>query len=244
MTPEQIADALAAPFESREVKWKPQSVKGTRALAIAYIDARLVMDRLDDVFGPGGWQDEYTPLPNGSVLCRLSAKIGGEWVAKTDVGGESEQPDEGDRTKAAFSDALKRAAVKFGVGRYIYRLPHQWADYDPQKKRFVGTPSLPAWAVPKAATKPAPAPYKAPAEDADDPVELTPAKPSPAPGKAQPAESLADAVQATLKVAKKGWADVLAWVNESFKTGHPAKTKFGDIDPAHLQAWVDAFTPQ
>ena len=51
MTTEQIADALSAPFEVREVKWKPQSVKGNRALAIAYIDARLVMDRLDEVFG-------------------------------------------------------------------------------------------------------------------------------------------------------------------------------------------------
>lgn len=98
----------------------------------------------------------------------------------------------------------------------------------------------------RTASKPGPA-FWAPLFDwwrggADVPT--PPPAASPAPGKDQPAESFADAVQATLKVAKKGWADVLAWVNESFKTGHPAKTKFGDIDPAHLQAWVDAFTPQ
>jgi hypothetical protein len=43
---------------------------------------------------------------------------------------------------------LKRAAVKFGIGRYLYRLPAQWQDYDPQRRQFVKTPSLPPWAIP------------------------------------------------------------------------------------------------
>jgi hypothetical protein len=148
MEPEQMMARLAEPFDAGEVKWKPQTVKGNRALAVCYIDARLVMDRLDEVFGVGGWQDEYSQLPNGSVLCRLSVKIGGEWVAKTDVGSESEQPDEHDRTKAAFSDALKRTAVKFGIGRYLYRLGHQWCDYDVAKRQFASRPQLPKWAMP------------------------------------------------------------------------------------------------
>jgi hypothetical protein len=66
-----------------------------------------------------------------------------------DVGGPSAQHDNGDRLKAAVSAALKRAAVKFGVGRYLYDLPRQWVEYDPQKKQSVRTPTLPAWAVPK-----------------------------------------------------------------------------------------------
>lgn len=148
MTPEQIAARLSEPFDASEVKWKPQAVKGNRALAVCYIDARLVMDRLDEVFGVGGWKDEYTPLSNGAVLCQLSVKVGGEWVSRQDVGSESEQPDEHDRTKAAFSDALKRAAVKYGIGRYLYRLSHQWCDYDPTKKQFATRPKLPAWALP------------------------------------------------------------------------------------------------
>jgi hypothetical protein len=73
-------------------------------------------------------------------------------VTKVDVGGPSEQPDGGDRLKAAFSDALKRAAVKFGVGRYLYRLPAQWVDYDPQKRQFVRTPTVPPFALPTRAT--------------------------------------------------------------------------------------------
>jgi hypothetical protein len=54
---------------------------------------------------------------------------------KEDVGGQSEQPDEGDRRKAAFSDALKRAAVKFGIGRYLYRQKPQWVDWDPLREK-------------------------------------------------------------------------------------------------------------
>jgi len=61
-------------------------------------------------------------------MCRLRIKLGDRWISKTDVGSPSEQPDVGDRLKAAFSDALKRAAVKFGIGRYLYRLSAQWVD--------------------------------------------------------------------------------------------------------------------
>lgn len=194
MTPKDIMDALAEPFEASEVKFKPQSVKGNRAMAIAFIDARLVMDRLDDVVGVDGWQDEYTPTgEDGGVICRLSLKIGGVWVSKTDVGGQSEQPDSGDRTKAAFSDALKRTAVKFGIGRYIYRLGHQWCDYDPQKRQFIQRPQLPNWALPnKQPKKPAPAPY------ADPDTHDTPTA-APAPAKRPTNEELSSLMRS------RGW---------------------------------------
>src|SRR6516162_11034523 len=140
---EELTQALAAPFDPREVKFKPAVVNGNRALALAYVDARVIQDRLDDVLGVTGWQDEYECLPDGSVVCRLRLRIGDEWITKMDVGRQSEQPDEGDRRKAAFSDALKRAAVKFGIGRYLYRMKSQWVDYDPQKRQFLRLPALP-----------------------------------------------------------------------------------------------------
>jgi hypothetical protein len=138
-----IAEALARPFDAGEVKFKPQSISGNRALAVAYVDARVVLDRLDSVLGVMAWQDSYECLPDGAVVCTLKIRINGEWIQKVDVGGQSEQPDEGDRRKAAFSDALKRCAVKWGIGRYIYRLKPQWCDYDLQKKQFVQTPTIP-----------------------------------------------------------------------------------------------------
>lgn len=147
-----VAWLLSQPFSPDEVKFKPQSVKNDRALAIPYIDARSVIDRLDEVLGPENWEDEYDLVGDGSVRCRLKLRVNGEWVAKTDVGSPSEQPDGGDRLKAAFSDALKRAAVKWGIGRYLYRLSAQWWDYDPVNKRFKSKPPLPAWAVAKPGT--------------------------------------------------------------------------------------------
>ena len=150
-----LTAALAAPFEPREVKFKPQMVKNNRCLAMAYIDARLIQDRLDDVLGVENWEDGYKILADGSVMCRLRLKIGDRWITKTDVGSPSEQPDLGDRLKAAFSDALKRAAVKFGIGRYLYRLPAAWVDYDGVKKQIVSPPPMPAWALPKLKAQPA-----------------------------------------------------------------------------------------
>src|SRR6516162_10177096 len=102
-----VMDQLAAPFAESEVKFKPAVVSGNRALALPYVDARAIQDRLDEVLGVAGWQDEYECLPDGAVVCKLRLRLGAEWITKSDVGGPSEQPDEGDRRKAAFSDALK-----------------------------------------------------------------------------------------------------------------------------------------
>jgi hypothetical protein len=53
----QLSLALTAPFPVDAIHWLPLAVKGNRALAAAYIDARAVMQRLDSVFGVGGWKD-------------------------------------------------------------------------------------------------------------------------------------------------------------------------------------------
>jgi hypothetical protein len=55
---QETARMLAAPFEPAAVRWKPMKVTGSRALAAAYIDSRAVQDRLDEVLGVDGWQDE------------------------------------------------------------------------------------------------------------------------------------------------------------------------------------------
>jgi Rad52/22 family double-strand break repair protein len=113
---QELFAALAAPFESEEVRLRPQ---GARQLQ--YITARTVMNRLDDVLGPENWWDEYQPLEH-SVICRLTIKLpDGATLTKSDAGGYAGMPDSGDDDKSGFSDAFKRAAVKFGIGRYLYR---------------------------------------------------------------------------------------------------------------------------
>ena len=55
-----------------------------------------------------------------------------------------------DNLKAAASDALKRCAVQFGIGRYLYDLPQPWVDWDDTKRLPVnGYPALPSYALPE-----------------------------------------------------------------------------------------------
>jgi len=108
--------ALAAPFEPDEVKVRSQ---GGRQLS--YVTARTVMNRLDEVLGPENWWDDFVPLEH-SVICRLTIRLpDGTTMTKADAGGYAGMADPGDDDKSGFADAFKRAAVKFGVGRYLYR---------------------------------------------------------------------------------------------------------------------------
>ena len=145
---DDLRRVLKRPFPPEAVKWKAQVTRGSEALAVAYIDARSVMERIDRVVGPGGWSDEYEVIaatPEEYVVeCRLTV-LG---VTKADVGDSSASGGGSNLAKTAYSDALKRAAVKFGVGRYLYALPKRWVAYDAQRKRLTEVPQLPSWAVP------------------------------------------------------------------------------------------------
>lgn len=98
-------------------KWKVQTAKSWGCECVAYIDARDVMDLLDEVVGPENWSDEFFEL-GGKMFCRLSIKVGDNWISKQDVG----TPSNMDADKGEASDAFKRAAVKWGVGRFLYDL--------------------------------------------------------------------------------------------------------------------------
>jgi len=141
---------LRRPFPEGAVKWKAQTTNKdkTRALAVAFVDARNVMERLDRAIGPGGWHDAYEviSIDAGGYVVQCSLTVLG--VTKADVGDSSASGGGGNLAKTAYSDALKRAAVKFGVGRYLYALPLRWVAYDAQHKRLAEVPELPTWARP------------------------------------------------------------------------------------------------
>lgn len=108
--------ALAAPFSADEVKVRSQSGR-----QMHYVTARTVMNRLDSVLGPENWTEDYVPGEN-SVLCRLTITLpDGKTLVKADAGGYAGMADSGDDDKSGYSDAFKRAAVKLGVSRYLYR---------------------------------------------------------------------------------------------------------------------------
>jgi hypothetical protein len=108
--------ALAAPFDPSELRLRSQAGR-----QLPYVTARTIMNRLDDVLGPENWWDEFVPLEH-SVVCRLTIRLPDETVlTKSDAGGYAGLADPGDDDKSGFADAFKRTAVKFGVGRYLYR---------------------------------------------------------------------------------------------------------------------------
>lgn len=134
--------ALAAEFPRDAVHWRAQKLTRNKdkALALAYLDARDVMDRLDDVCGPENWQDEYVETPRGRIICRIGVRMdAGDWVWKSDGAGETAV--EGD--KGGISDAFKRAAVHWGIGRYLYRLDDVYAPceiFNDKWSKWIGSP--------------------------------------------------------------------------------------------------------
>lgn len=124
-TAQELFDELCRPFAAEEIDWRVGSVnkEKTKGMALAYMDARAVMDRLDGVCGPDGWQCNYTPGVNGSIVCNLGVRMpDGTWIWKADGAGATDVEGE----KGMLSDALKRAAVRWGVGRYLYEMKSPW----------------------------------------------------------------------------------------------------------------------
>ncbi len=88
---------------------------------LAYIDARDVMERLDEVVGPENWSDTYFETASGRVICNIEIGIPESLGTTSKADGAGDTGLEGE--KGAISDAFKRAAVKWGIGRYLYSLP-------------------------------------------------------------------------------------------------------------------------
>lgn len=156
-TVRQYQEELVKPFPPEFVKWKPtpfpRGKEACRVRVAPYVDARAIMDRLDRVFGADCWQTTFRELTGGAIECTLSVRFPdrkgepGEWVRKVDVGSRTgTMPDADDNLKSAYSDALKRAAVHLGVGRYLYRIGIKECQWE--GGRVIDPPTLPNQYVP------------------------------------------------------------------------------------------------
>lgn len=100
-------------------QWRVQSFSKNKPMAqcVAYIDARQVMDLLDEVCGAESWQSDFKEV-KGNVYAGIGILVGDKWVWKWDCGTESQT----EKEKGEASDSFKRAAVKWGIGRFLYDL--------------------------------------------------------------------------------------------------------------------------
>ena len=204
MEAKEILKQLSKPFPATAVSWRVGATNAdkSKGIALAYIDARDVMERLDDVVGFENWQCRY-PFAG---CCEISIKINGEWVTKANAAGKTQVEAE----KGEASDAFKRAGVLWGIGRYLYKLENNWVELKPSGRSYTikTPPQLPKWALPEG-DKPAPT-------IESDPIPHIPAgKPKPDPGDAIKPDKPAD-------WDRKSRVAQLAW-NDQFKTKYPVK---------------------
>lgn len=125
---------LSKPFPARQISWRVGATTGdkSKGIALAYLDARDVMGRLDEVCGIDGWQCRYPWSEGKRIVCDIGIRINDQWLWKSNGCGDTDVEAE----KGAFSDALKRAAVLWGIGRYLYELPNAWTPIEPYGKSY------------------------------------------------------------------------------------------------------------
>lgn len=167
-------EMLDDPFAIEDIEWRVQQCgvasSGPWAMVLCYVTNRAIMKRLDEVCGKAGWRNEFLPAPGGGVMCGISIKVDGEWITKWDAAENTQV----EAVKGGISGAMKRAAVQWGIGRYLYLLEERFAVCsternnswkkasfkDKQTNKFMNiwweTPTLPEWALPPQPVKPTP----------------------------------------------------------------------------------------
>lgn len=153
-------------FEAADVEWRAQrsgynaNRKKAWVMVMPFITNRGVMARLDEVCGPSGWKNEYKDSPGitKGVLCGISILIDGEWITKWDGADQTSM----EAVKGGLSNSMKRAAVQWGIGRYLYMMETQYVEVQEKGQHYIRSkpgdkpefrgywtdPELPKWAQP------------------------------------------------------------------------------------------------
>lgn len=110
---------LSEPLPISSIDFRVQSISASGwAKMLAYKDARVDMQRLDDVVGPLNWKREHS-RENHNCIVSIYNKDIGEWVSKEDTGVASNA----EAQKGLASDSFKRACFNWGIGRELYDYP-------------------------------------------------------------------------------------------------------------------------
>jgi len=169
---DELAKQLSEPFPAEDVEWRVSragvSSGKVWCRVLAYITARAIQQRLDDVVGCADWKLEEPRVltVNGAdaFACGISVLVSSDsWVTKWDVS----EPTNIEPAKGGWSGAMKRAGAQWGIGRYLYHLDEHFAevsDKDPGTRGwhyarlpqnqggegyFWKEPDLPGWALPR-----------------------------------------------------------------------------------------------
>ena len=115
----KLLEQLSKPLTIDQIDFRVQSInKGGYATILAYKDARVDMNRLNEVVGPLGWKRHHT-RENHNCVVSIWDKDNKHWVSKEDTGTESQSESE----KGLASDSFKRACFNWGIGLELYDYP-------------------------------------------------------------------------------------------------------------------------
>ena len=120
-----IYEKLKEKFAESDIEYRIGALNSdkTKGLALAYVSARAIQNRLDEVVGFENWKVSYREI-QGGFLCTLSIKINDEWISKEDGAGITGGYES---IKGGISNAFKRVASSgFGIGRYLYNARDSW----------------------------------------------------------------------------------------------------------------------
>lgn len=133
---------LLLPFPASDIEWRTAYNSGdkTKGFAVPFVDSRAIQERLDKIFGPENWQNEFAVSPSAednssAYVCTISvySPERNEWIKKSDGSGATDiEP-----VKGGLSGALKRAASVLGIGRYLYDLEGLWVEIEQRGKSYV-----------------------------------------------------------------------------------------------------------
>jgi uncharacterized protein (DUF3820 family) len=159
---------LQAPFKSEEIEWRVdrglKTTDGNYVYVLAYVQNRAIMNRLDEVFGPFGWMNKFREWKEGNQICTISVfdSEKGIWIDKEDGSDNSNM----EAVKGGLSNSMKRAAVQWGIGRYLYNLEQHKVPLNKNGQHYANVkvkndgrdeyikgywdePNLPDWALPE-----------------------------------------------------------------------------------------------
>ncbi len=136
-----LKEQLERPFLDDELEFRVEATNSdkTKGLALAYIQARAIQNKLDEVVGIENWRVSYKEI-NGGFLAKLELKINDEWIAKEDGANVTDY----EAIKGGILSAFKRAASVWGIGRYFYEIENQWLPIEQKGKAYIfkETPKL------------------------------------------------------------------------------------------------------
>lgn len=108
------------PLYATEIEVRISQTGNWGVQLLLYQTSRAAMNILDEAVGKLNWKRAHQNIA-GKLFCEISIynPTTDEWVSKSDVG----NPSLVDSNKGESSDAFKRAAVNWGIGRELYNSP-------------------------------------------------------------------------------------------------------------------------